>query len=117
MLAKEEVQLADLAQVEMIEHLLKGHILTEPICVTLKRTLSDYHPLYQILKWHCFGLFMTNSLGLPSLIKPTGLMNRLFAVGHVGAIELLNKGYHELSWQVSDFEGNLKVENINNWRN
>lgn len=109
MLAKQEVQLADLTHVEIIEHLLKTHYMMEPICVTLKRTLSSHHPLYEILKWHCRGTFLTNSLGLPSLVAPQGLMHQLFAIGHVGAIELLNKGYSEFSWQYTDFEGNLKV--------
>ena len=109
MLAKEEVQRADITHVQIIEHLLKTHYMMEPICVTIKRTLSDNHPLYEILKWHCRGTFMTNSLGLPSLVKPKALMHQMFAIGHVGAIELLNKGYLNMSWQDTDFEGNLKV--------
>jgi hypothetical protein len=111
-LAKQEVQRADLTHLEIIEHLLKTHLLMEPICVTIKRTLSLYHPLYAILQWHCRGTFITNSIGLPNLVNQYGYMNQLLAIGDVGSIELLNKGYLTLTWNDTDFEENLKVKPV-----
>ncbi len=83
--------------------------MMEPICVTIKRTLSIYHPLHAILQWHCRGTFVTNSIGLPNLVNQYGYMHRLLAIGDVGSIELLNRGYLDVSWDDTDFKENLKV--------
>ena len=109
LLTKEIYQVADFSYVEMIEHLLKTHITFGPICLIARRTLSEYHPLGILLKQHCRGLFVTNTNGLPKLVKPGGYMHRLFSIGNVGAIELLNKGYRDLSWEDTDFLQHLKV--------
>ena len=97
----------------MIEHLLKTHLILQPICVVAKRCLSEYHPLSQILKWHCRGLLVTNTNGLPKLVLPGGYMHRLFAIGNVGAIELLNKGYAEVTWEDTHFFRKFKVIRLN----
>lgn len=110
LLAKQIFQVADFAHAEMIEHLLKTHLVLEPICVVAKRALSEFHPLSHLLRWHCRGLFVTNSYGLPRLVLPNGYMHKLFAIGNVGAIELLNKGYADMSWEDVDFLKNIKVK-------
>lgn len=93
----------------MIEHLLKTHMVLQPICVTLKRTISEFHPLNELLKWHCRGLIATNVNGFPKLILPENYMHLLFSMGHKGSIELLNKGFMDLSWEDIDFWKNIKV--------
>ena len=113
MLAKQEVQLADVTHSQIIEHLVKTHLLMEVICVTMKRTLSEFHPLYQIFMWHCRGTLTINSLGLPRLLNEYNFIHRLFAIGNIGAIELTNKGYKESSWADTQFEENLKVSRMN----
>ena len=109
LLAKQELNRADVMHAELIEHLLKTHILMEPICVIMRRTLSIYHPLHQILKWHCRGLFVVNSLGLEALLAPEGLVHKLFAIGHEGSVEFLNKAYPYVSWADTEFDKNLEV--------
>jgi hypothetical protein len=107
--AKQEVQRADLFYGEVVEHLLKTHLLMEPICVIMRRTLSKYHPLHQILKWHCRGLFVTNSLGVKGLLNEGEFLHKLFTIGHAGAVELLNRAYPDLSWEDTEFSKNLEV--------
>ena len=85
----------------------------ERICVTVKRTLSEFHPLHQIFMWHCRGTLTVNGLGLPNLLAEYRFMHRLFAIGNIGAIELTNKGYKESSWADTQFEENLKVSRMN----
>ena len=104
-----EIQRADLFYVELIEHLLKSHILMEPICVIMRRTLARFHPLHEILKWHCRGLAITNSLGLEALLKEGEFLHKLFAFGHTGAAELLKKAYPYMSWADTEFDKNLEV--------
>lgn len=93
----------------MIEHLLKTHMILEPICVIAKRTISEFHPLSELLRWHCRGLISTNVNGLPKLLQPGGYMHNLFSMGHVGSINMLNEGYRDFSWRDTDFWKNIKV--------
>ena len=108
-MAKQEFQRADIIHAELIEHLLKTHLLMEPICVIMRRTLSKFHPLHQMLKWHCRGLFVVNSIATKALLQPEKALHKLFAMGHVGAVELLNKGYPDVSWVDTEFDKNLEV--------
>ena len=109
LLAKHLYQLADFSYVEMIEHLLKTHLVLQPICVIAKRTISEFHPLGKLLKWHCRGLITTNVNGFPKLMLPGNYMHRLFSIGHIGGMEMLNKGYKAYNWQDNDFWENIKV--------
>ena len=53
LLAKDSFQVTDYAYVEMVEHLLKTHLMMEPFCVCILRYLSKLHPLHQLMKYHC----------------------------------------------------------------
>ena len=110
LMAKEEVQRADYIHVEMIEHLLKTHLLMEPICVIMRRTFSKLHPLYQLFEPHCKYLSVTNSIGLPTLFDEKEYTHILFSIGNTGSIKLVNKGYKEMSWEDTNFKENLKVK-------
>ena len=107
--AKMEIQRADITYAELVEHLLKTHLLMEPICILMRATMSVYHPLHQIFKWHCRGLFVTNSLGIQALLLPDQFLHKLFTIGHVGAVEVLNKAYPHMSWADTEFDKNLQV--------
>ena len=109
LLAKQLYQLADFGYVEMVEHLLKTHMILQPICIIAKRTISEFHPLGQLFKWHCRGLIVTNVNGFPRLLLPEGYMHTLFSMGHVGSMELLNRAYKDYSWKDTDFWENIKV--------
>ena len=108
-MAKQEIQRADITYSEVVEHLLKTHLLMEPICVIMRRTLSVFHPLHQIFKWHCRGLFITNSFGVKALLDPKQFLHKLFATGHAGGVELLNRAYPTVSWADTEFDKNLEV--------
>ena len=114
LMAKEEVQRADIVYVEIIEHLLKTHLLMEPICTIMRRAFSKLHPLYQLFHPHCKYLSVTNSVGVPALFDQNEYLHILFSIGNTGAINLLNKGYKELSWEDTNFEENLKKRGVMN---
>ena len=111
-MAKEEVQRADIVYVEVIEHLLKTHLLMQPICVIMRRSFSKLHPLYQLFHPHCRYLAVTNSVGVPALFDQNRYLHILFAIGNTGSINLLNKGYKNMTWEDTNFEENLKVDQI-----
>ena len=109
LMAKEDVQQADFGYLNIIEHLLKTHLLMEPICVLMRSTLSKFHPLYQIFKWHCRGLFVTNQLAVEVFLKPEMRLHTLFAIGHLGAIDLLLKAFPHMTWADTEFDKNIQV--------
>ncbi|KAL9986386.1 hypothetical protein ACROYT_G000525 [Oculina patagonica] len=111
-LAKENFQVTDFAYVEMVEHLLKTHLMMEPFCVCILRHLSKLHPLHQLLKYHCRGLLPTNKVGFPKLIDDKAYMHQLFAIGNTGSVTLLVRAYQTLTWADTDFRAKNKVRGI-----
>ena len=109
MFAKAFLQEADFAVVEIYEHLLRTHVRFEPICVCMHRHLAPTHPLYAFFRVHCRGLIPTNSYGFPRLTKEQMYMHRLFDMGHVGTLEILNNGYLNMKWKDNDLLVNIKV--------
>lgn len=112
MLARQVVQATDYTHSQMIEHLLKVHLLAEPFCVVMHRHLSSQHPLNELLKYHCRGLLATNTLGSPSLVNEGGYMDILTAIGHKGTILLLERGYKTLGWKDTDFHQDIKKRGL-----
>ncbi|XP_067016448.1 polyunsaturated fatty acid 5-lipoxygenase-like isoform X2 [Acropora muricata] len=113
LLAKESFQVTDYAYLEMVEHLLRTHLMMEPFCVCFLRHLSKWHPIHQLMKYHCRGLIITNKIGFPKLVRENGYMHQLFAIGNTGAIALLIRAYQSLTWADTDFRGKNKARGIN----
>ncbi|EDO42294.1 predicted protein [Nematostella vectensis] len=116
-LAKESFEVTDYAYVEMVEHLLKTHLMMEPFCVTIKRHLATDHPLQQILRYHCRGLLPTNKIGLPKLVDDKAYMHQLFAIGNSGAVQLLVRAYMTMTWKDTDFRGKIRARGMDDTDN
>ncbi|XP_031553186.1 arachidonate 5-lipoxygenase-like [Actinia tenebrosa] len=116
LLAKESFHVTDFAYVEMVEHLLKTHLMMEPFCTTIHRHLSYLHPIHQIMKFHCRGLLPTNKIGFPKLVDDKAYMHQLFAIGNVGSVQLLVKAFHTMSWADTDFQANIKMRGLDDKR-
>lgn len=100
------MQAADFLFSQIHEHLLRTHFRMEPVCVSLYRHLSQLHPIHEILKYHCRGLFPLNANGTIVLLTPGKYAHALFSVGHYGAFTLLQRGYEKMVW--NDFG----IENV-----
>ncbi|CAH3138525.1 unnamed protein product [Pocillopora meandrina] len=111
-LAKAGFQVTDFAYVEMVEHLLKTHLMMEPFCVCILRYLSTLHPLHQLLKYHCRGLLPTNKVGFPKLVDDQAYMHQLFAIGNTGSVTLLVRAFQTLTWADTDFRAKNKARGI-----
>lgn len=107
--AKLNVQVTDMTYSQIVDHLVKVHLLLEPLCVVLQRRLSSRHPLHQLLKFHCRGGTVTNNLGVPNLVSRNSFTDQLNAFGSKGSNELLIKAYEKFGWEQTDFIGNLEV--------
>lgn len=109
LLAKMTVQGADLGYNQMVEHLAKTHLLMEPFCVSKERHLSEYHPLHQILKYHCRGISVTDQLAFSVLLGENMYLHKLFAYGYSGVVSLALRAYRQASWEDTDFPRNIEV--------
>lgn len=115
-LAKLNLQVTDYGYNQLVEHLLKVHLLMEPFCVVLQRHLSHDHPLHQILKFHCRGILVANSLGAPNLLLPFKFTHQILAFGDKGSRQLIVTGYEEASWDDTDFKRNIKKRGLDDSR-
>eukprot|EP00794_Sanderia_malayensis_P009937 gene9937-10957_t len=97
-MAKAQVQGADLFFASFHEHLLKLHLRMEPLCVGINRHLSKFHPLHEILKFHCRGLIPVNKNGLNGLLGYGNFGQMLFGYGNEGAAELVRRGFKTTKW-------------------
>ncbi|XP_065062166.1 linoleate 9/13-lipoxygenase-like [Rhopilema esculentum] len=95
------------------EHLLQTHFKMEPICVVLNRQISEFHPLHELLKYHCRGILPLNANAAPSAFGESGPVNILFGFGAPGAIKLVQRGYKKMTWNDIDLENNLKKRGMN----
>jgi hypothetical protein len=94
---------------QIVEHLSKVHLVSEGLCMSVERQLSEYHPLYAIMKYHCRGVFLANTLGAPVLLDPNEELDNLFPYGAIGANELVKKISKSYDWSDLNFENNIKV--------
>ena len=109
MLAKLNVQSADLGFNQVAEHLAKTHLLMEPFCVSKDRQLSEWHPLHQILKYHCRGISITDKLAFKILLGKNGGLHKLFPYGYYGAVSVALRSFRQTSWNDTDFLENIRV--------
>ena len=85
LLAKESFQVTDFAYVEMVEHLLRTHLMMEPFCVCLLRQLSGWHPIHQLMKYHCRQVgVMLHPLTQPYMISGPNVQSAKGANGGEG---------------------------------
>ena len=109
LLAKLSVQAADSAISQISEHLVKIHILMEPVCVSLKRHFSVQHPVHEVLKFHCREIIVPNTFGIITLVGENEFTHKLFPFGHLGALEIIRRMHPVITWDVTDFRKNLRV--------
>ena len=109
-LAKLNVQGADLGYNQVAEHLAKTHLLMEPFCVSKDRQLSQWHPLHQILKFHCRGISITDKLAFALLLSKNGNLHKLFPYGYLGAVSVALRSFRQTSWKDTNFLENIKVK-------
>ena len=108
-MAKAQVDLCDTFVSQIHEHLLRTHFRMEPLCLALERHLSKKHPLHEILKYHCRGIFLANSGIATKLINDGGHVNLLYGWGSRGAHQIVRRGYKKMAWDDINLESNLKV--------
>lgn len=108
-LAKLNVHQADLSCSQVVEHLSKVHFTIEAVCLSFERKISVFHPLYDMMKFHCRGIFVANTLGGPVLLEDNNDLDHVFTIGNEGANKLTKKAAEFINWHDLDLKNNLKV--------
>jgi arachidonate 5-lipoxygenase len=101
--AKTHFQCADAQFHEAVSHLLRTHLVMEVFAVAMHRSLSPAHPVHQLLAPHFRFTMAINHFARTSLIAPDGAIDKTFAVGAAGALELLSKVW-ETDWSFEQYD-------------
>ncbi|KAK3750756.1 hypothetical protein QZH41_009317 [Actinostola sp. cb2023] len=112
MLAKLNMQSTDLGCSQVVEHLDKVHFTVEPVCLSIERQLSDQHPLYDIMRFHCRGIFTANVVGAPVLLDEEQSLHKIFAYGNQGSHYLTQIAAKYIDFNDFDLRNNLKRRGV-----
>lgn len=85
-MAKAVVQIADGNYHELFVHLARTHLVVEAIAVAAHRQLSDWHPLFVLLRPHLEGTLSINARAAGDLIAEGGPIDMIFA-GEIGSTQ------------------------------
>jgi len=110
MLAKLNVQSTDFSCSQVVEHLDKVHFTVEPVCLSIERQLSDQHPLYDIMRFHCRGIFTANTVGAPVLLNEEQSLHKIIAFGNQGSHYLTQMAAKYIDFNDFDLRNNLMVK-------
>ena len=119
-MAKVQIEICDIFTSQIYEHLVNGHFRMEPLCIAMERHLSTKHPLYEILKYHCRGIFAVNSGIASTLVDDGGHVHQLYGYGSRGAHQLARRGYKKMLWDDINLESSIEVckgsRSFHTWR-
>ncbi|CRI65910.1 putative Arachidonate 15-lipoxygenase [Thiocapsa sp. KS1] len=89
------VQSADAQVHEVVEHLLRTHLIVELFDVAMRRTLPEAHPINALLSPHLAYTMAVNTSARTALLAPGGPIDSTMAVGSKGAFELMGRIWRE----------------------
>ena len=96
----------------MITHLLRCHLMMEPIAVGAWRQLPSLHPVWKLLSPHIKGVLAINTLGREKLIAKGGVADNILAVGGGGHVVLMQRYYKNITWDSYDLPNQLKKRGL-----
>ena len=96
----------------MITHLLRCHLMMEPISVAAWRQLPSLHPVWKLLFPHIKGVLAINTLGRGRLIAKGGVSDQTLSIGGGGHVKLMQKYYRSITWGSYDLPKMLKERGV-----
>ena len=97
---------------QMITHLLRCHLMMEPISVSTWRQLPSLHPVWKLLYPHIKGVLAINALGRQKLIAPGGVADQVLSVGGGGHVRLMQRYYRSITWESYNLPHVLKKRGV-----
>jgi arachidonate 15-lipoxygenase len=110
--ARTHVQSADGTYHEILAHLLRTHLVMEPIAVALNRQLSERHPLNALLRPHFRDTMAINRDARTTLIAPGGPIDVTMALGTYGNLQLAARSYAEWSFDRAGLKADLAARGV-----
>ena len=96
----------------MITHLLRCHLMMEPISVAAWRQLPSLHPVWKLLFPHIKGVLAINTVVRSRLIAKGGLTDQTLSIGGGGDVTLMRKYYRSITWRSYDLPKVLSERGI-----
>ncbi len=94
-MVKTFTQSADAQVHEVVEHLLRTHLIIELLDLAMRRTLAEAHPVNALLSPHLADTMAVNTSARTALLAPGGPIDSTMAVGSKGAFELMGRVWHD----------------------
>ncbi|CAB4008492.1 arachidonate 5-lipoxygenase-like [Paramuricea clavata] len=110
--AKSLVQRADFNVLQIVHKRLKSNLFMEPFCLLMERTFSEFHPIYDMLQYHCRATLETNKLHDMKFNGPMGPLTNLLSVDYSTSIEIINKNFKELTMDNVDLAADMKKRGL-----
>ena len=96
----------------MVTHLLRCHLMMEPIAVSMWRQLPSLHPVWKLLFPHMKGVLAINAHGRLKLIAPGGVADKVLSVGGGGHVTLMQRHYRSVTWESYDLPEQLERRGV-----
>ncbi|DAZ93433.1 TPA: hypothetical protein N0F65_000084 [Lagenidium giganteum] len=71
---------------QQMQHFVETHLVYEPIRVEMMRAMSPYHPIYNLMDHHLFGVFGIPILARVGLLEDQTTLDSTFGWGAVGCL-------------------------------
>jgi len=105
-------QSADAHYHELVAHLLRTHLVLEPIWLCARRHLHDRHPVMELLKPHFRFTLAINHGAREKMLVPGGPLPTVMAAGYDGNIELLKRAFKDYGFHRFDLECDLETRGV-----
>lgn len=109
---KAYAQCADAHYHEVVSHLLRTHLILEPIWLCARRNLHDRHPVMELLKPHFRFTLAINHAARTKMLVPGGPLPVTMASGFEGSVELLKRSYREFGFHRFDLLDDLAERGV-----
>ena len=96
---KAYVQSADAQVHEVVEHLVRAHMIVEVFEIAMHRALPKAHPIHKMLDPHMEFTMAVNNSARTKMLAPDGPIDRTMAIGSLGAFQLIARAW----WDEWDF--------------
>ena len=106
---KAYVQSADAQVHEVVEHLVRAHMIVEVFEVAMHRALPNSHPIHKMLDPHMEYTMAVNNSARTKMLAPDGPIDRTMAIGAVGAYQLIARAWWD-EWDFATLDPRVDVE-------
>ncbi|XP_032242854.2 lipoxygenase LoxA [Nematostella vectensis] len=110
--AKAMVQRADINVLHMIKKRLKTHLYLDAPCTLVEKYFSEYHPLHQMLRYHCRANLETNKLFELKLYGEKAPIYKALSIDYDNSVRMVNKEYGKMDFSEIDLVEELKKRGV-----